>query len=411
MRHWLKGDAALDVVSFFILRKHEADAKAPDDELSLIRFPVEELFTDHLSSFDAVVLQDFDAVDYDLNKYIPNLRKYVIDGGGLVMVGGAHGFSAGKYAGTKLEDVLPVELPSIEARNIDTTPFAPSYTSVGRNSPVLEALVALHGDRVPEMSGANVFGVAKTGAVVLWEHPTLRTNAGPMPVLVLGESGNGRVIALGIDGTHRLAFGEMAAMVAGRGYGALWDALLGWLMREARYESARVELQTQGSSQCRAGVPTPLRVHTAPGLKGEPHIQLALMGSDSASTVDPTVVALRGHAGIPFTGVLPPLDPGGYALKLRVGDGPASRFEFACERGGTEWADSRPDLDRLRAISDATQGKFVRAVDVGQLNFPAAVPVASERRVSPVFPPWVWSLCAAVATGIHWLARRWAGLA
>jgi len=404
MRQWLKADASLDVVAFFILRSLTDDVNASPDELALIRFPVEELFSDHLPSFDAVVLQDFDAAPYGLMPLLPNVSKYVKDGGGLVMVGGVHGFSAGNYAGTPLESVLPVELPNAQDRAIDTTPFAPRYTSVGRNTPVLEALRALHGDRLPEMAGANVLHAVKEGAVALWEHPSMRMSDGtPMPILVLGENGNGRVVALGVDGTHRLAFGELAANMAGRGYGALWDALLGWLMRDARYEAARIELV----APCKAGVPTPIRVHTVPGLKGEPQIRLIRLGTPWNA---PTV-AMPKDRGQSFSVVLPPLEPGGYALRLSVGEGPSTRYDLACERGGQEWADTRPDPKRMRAIATATQGKYVRASEVAQLSFPEATPVATERHIAPILPPWAWSLVAALAVGCHWITRRWAGLA
>ena len=63
-----------------------------------------------------------------------------------------------------------------------------------------------------------------------------------MPVLALGEAGDGRSIALGVDGTHALAFSEFADRAAGRAYGALWDGLVGWLMRDPRYEALRLEL-------------------------------------------------------------------------------------------------------------------------------------------------------------------------
>jgi uncharacterized membrane protein len=404
MRHWLKADASLDVVAFFILRSLSDDVNATPDELALIRFPVEELFSEHLPSFDAVVLQDFDAVPYGLSPFLPNVSKYVKEGGGLVMVGGLHGFSAGNYGGTSLEAVLPVVLPDGQQRVIDATPFSPRYTNAGRDTPVLEALRALHGDRLPEMSGANVLDVPREGAVVLWEHPSLTTTTGvPMPVLALGETGNGRVVALGVDGTHRLAFSEMASGMAGRGYGALWDALLGWLMRDPRYEAARLAL----THPCRAGSPTPVRVHTVPGLKGEPQLRLVRLGGQAAA---PTVTAPKDK-GRSFTAELPALDPGGYALRLRIGEGPSTRHDFACEQGGQEWADPRPDAVRLRSIATATRGTPVLADAVGKLSFPEATPVATERQVSPILPPWVWTLAAAIALGLHWITRRWAGLA
>ncbi len=96
LRQWLKSDASVDVVAFFILRTLTDDARASQNDLSLIPFPVDELFTEHLPSFDAVVLQDFDAQPYGLVKYLPNLARYVRGGGGLVMVGGQNSFVSGR---------------------------------------------------------------------------------------------------------------------------------------------------------------------------------------------------------------------------------------------------------------------------------------------------------------------------
>ena len=61
-----------------------------------------------------------------------------------------------------------------------------------------------------------------------------------MPLLALGEKGDGRAIALAVDGTHRLAYSALASETAGRAHGALWDGLLGWLMRDPRFEPAQV---------------------------------------------------------------------------------------------------------------------------------------------------------------------------
>src|SRR4029079_17584265 len=54
---------------------------------------------------------------------------------------------------------------------------------------------------------------------------------------------------------------------------------------------------------------------------------------------------------------LPPLAAGGYTARLKLGAGPTTRRDFACESGGDEWADSRPDRDRLRALAEWTGGR------------------------------------------------------
>jgi hypothetical protein len=36
--------------------------------------------------------------------------------------------------------------------------------------------------------------------------------------------------------------------------------------------------------------------------------------------------------------------------------------------------------------------------------------VSAERHVTPLAPPWIWSLAAAFTLGVHWLTRRRGGL-
>src|SRR5204862_997075 len=115
---------SVDVVAFFILRTPSDDVMASQDELALIPFPVDELFSEHLPSFDAVVLQDFNAEPYGLSKHLKSLARYVDKGGGLIMVGGPDAFGPGHYGGTKLAEVLPVEIdPDRQARGAALSAF------------------------------------------------------------------------------------------------------------------------------------------------------------------------------------------------------------------------------------------------------------------------------------------------
>ncbi|MGA3120129.1 MAG: hypothetical protein ABSF69_05095 [Polyangiaceae bacterium] len=408
LRQWLKSDASIDVVAFFILRTPTDDVRATQNELALIPFPVDELFTEHLPSFDAVVLQDFDAQPYGLEKYLSNLQHYVRSGGGLVMVGGQNSFVAGGYAGTPLADILPIDLDgSAGATGADTSPFVPQWTTEGRDAPLLAALREVVGDELPEMAGANVLGNVRPGGIALWSHPGRKTGTGAsMPVLAIGDEGDGRTVALGVDGTWRLKFSAMGARTGGRGHGALWDGLLGWLMRDPRFEAAQIEIV----GGCTAGVPSTLRAHLPPstGPAVQP-VEIDLTRIDKAQR--PWRVHWQRDretlsAGVP----LPPLEPGAYAARLRVGSGATARRDFACEAGGDEWADSRPDAKRLESIARMTGGSFVYASNVESLPFPKPTVVNTERHVTPVAPPWAWSFAAAALLGVHWITRRRFGL-
>jgi hypothetical protein len=254
------------------------------------------------------------------------------------------------------------------------------------------------------MHGANLIGPARPGSIVLWQHPRIRVGDAPMPLLALGEEGDGRSIALAVDDTHLLAFSEFASRVAGRAYGALWDGLLGWLMRDPRYEAAHVEL----ASDCIAGQRNALRVTRLPGMEGDADAWIEPLGVTKGEPI---------HLGSPSAGSatleipVPPLGEGGYSARVRIGAAPPTRHDFACERQGPAWSDSRPDPERLERIAEVTGGRSVGYADVASLPMAASTEVAAERHVTPVLPPWAWSLAASVVLGVHWVSRRRTGLA
>jgi len=407
LRQWLKSDASVDVVAFFILRTPTDDVRATQNELALIPFPVDELFTEHLPSFDAVVLQDFDAQPYGLEKYLGNIQHYVRGGGGLVMVGGQNSFIAGGYAGTPLAEILPVELDrSPNATSADTSPFVPQWTSEGRAAPLLGPLRNIVSDDLPEMPGANVLGEVRRDGLVLWAHPSRTTRSGTkMPVLAVAEPGDGRTIALGVDGTWELKFSQLAAKTVGRAHGALWDGLLGWLMRDPRFETSQMEVV----GGCAAGVAPTIRARLLPSDSMAQLVALDVTRIDTrgapahveaSRTQDTGSIDLR----------LPALEAGAYTARLRVASGAATRYDFACEAGGDEWADSRPDAKRLAALAAATGGAFAFADGAGRLALPGPTVVSAERHVTPIAPPWAWSFAAGMLLGAHWVARRRSGL-
>ncbi len=402
LRRWLKSDESVDVVAFFILRGDTDDPGATERDLALIRFPVNELFMEHLPSFDAVILQDIDAIKYKLSRHLVRLRNYVQKGGGLIMVGGPSSFAGGNYAGTPIDSVLPLEQPR-GGKGFDSSDFTPVYTEAGRAAPVTRSLRSMLDNQLPEMAGTNLLGLPRGGAIVLLEHPTLEVGGKPMPLLALGEAGDGRSIALGLDSTHRLAFGERAAAVKGRAYGALWDGLLGWLMRDPRYEAARVELV----GECIANQPLELKIHRLPGMVGDIEVTLERLGPKRDKTV---VKTIEDNHSSTVDVTLPGQAPGGYAVRVAVGAAPATRHDIGCEQGGSAWTDSRPDNARLALISEATGGRFVKRQDIAELPQAEVTEVTAERHVAPLMPAWLWALLSSTLLGVHWITRRQSGL-
>ncbi len=346
LRQWLKSDASVDVVAFFILRTPTSDVRAGYNDLALIPFPVDELFQDHLPSFDAIVLQDFDAQPYGLEKYLENIRHYVRSGGGLVMVGGQNSFVAGGYAGTPLAEVLPVALDgSPRATSADTSPFVPQWTPEGRTAPLLGPLRDIVGDALPEMPGANVLGDARPGGVVLWSHPTLTTPSGAkMPVLAIGDEGDGRTIALGVDGA--------------------WEPRILGARRENGGPRARRAL---GRPPRLADARSPLRAR-ADGDRGRMHRGPAVAGARA-----PLACGAVGHAQ---------LDRGGEGHPRRDANRPAER-----RRPRRTAATSGRDDDRLAAATPRSRRLRRAASNGGRGHDAKGLRLRGRRRRMGRFAP------------------------
>ncbi len=251
------------------------------------------------------------------------------------MVGGPDAFGPGHYGGTKLADVLPVEI-SADRKDpgTDLSSFTPRFTDAGRSAPVLAPLRALLGEDLPEMPGVDVVGDVRRDATVLLEHPTRKTASGaPMPVLALGEHGSSRTMALTIDGSHRLLFSAFAASAAGRAHGAFWDAMLGWLMRDPRFEPAVIDVR----GGCIAGEDTTLTLRPLPGPSGEATVKILRLGSGGTAATLKTQLDGSGAAVELPAGKL---TAGGYSAVVEIGKGstkgPTTRRDFACESGGDE---------------------------------------------------------------------------
>src|SRR3972149_3635018 len=61
LREFLKSDPNHELVSFVILRNPENPSPASDRELSLIPFPMDEIFSRTLPQFDLFILENFSA--------------------------------------------------------------------------------------------------------------------------------------------------------------------------------------------------------------------------------------------------------------------------------------------------------------------------------------------------------------
>jgi len=246
LRKLLKKNPNVDLISFFILRTSASINVAGRDELSLIPFPTQELFERQLGSFDLIIFQNFTHLGYHMRHYLPLIRDYVRDGGGFVMLGGDQSFSAGGYAGTAVEELLPVQLPVGREELLDHERFRPMLTSAGQRHPIT-ALSLLPEEnksiwaKLPELSGLNRVSALKPRATALLRHPKLQVDGEGAPVVAVMPYGEGRVLSVATDSSWRWDFLAAGAGGDNRHYYSFWGNAIRWLIRDPDLQPIRLE--------------------------------------------------------------------------------------------------------------------------------------------------------------------------
>lgn len=417
LRALLKSDPAVDLITFFILRTQNDNSMVPADELSLIPFPTEELFEQHLRSFDLIIFQDFDFGPYQMARYLPRIHDYVLNGGSFAMLGGDRSFGAGAYAATPIAEILPVTLPG-RAPYIDENEFAPSVVADAAHHPLVELAPRVSDNlelwqKLAPLAGTNLVTGLRAGANALLVHPSLTTAAGqPMPVLSVLTPGRGRALALTTDSAYRWGMATAGRTGDASVYERFWDRALRWLARDPLLDPAQIatdrpsygpgaNMRIQAwlrDELYRPRTPGPFRLRVQ-----DDHGALV---QEASLETDPD-----GRATLTLPA---PLRAAAYTISV-LSEGAVQALAeqgFIVEAGGDELADPRARPNTLREIAAATGGEYFAPGS----QLPAANSLPSTRtRVlgNEVYAPfegsWAFMLLVALLGGEWWLRRR-AGL-
>lgn len=236
-RNLLKSDPAVDLVHFTILRPPEKDDTTPLKELSLIVFPVQELFETKLQDFDLVVLDRYVVRGILPTPYYGRLAEYVRQGGALLLAVGPEFASAQSLFRTSLAEVLPAS----PTNRVIEKAFRPEVSDVGRRHPVTSGLPGERpsGDSEAGDNGGGptwgrwfriVDGHANSGS-------TLMIGPGSEPLLIVDRIGEGRVAQLMSDQIWLWARGYEG----GGPQAELLRRLAHWLMKEPELEEEHLE--------------------------------------------------------------------------------------------------------------------------------------------------------------------------
>ncbi len=224
LRSWralLKSDPSIDLVHFTILRGPDKEDFAAQDEISLIPFPVEELFYEKLSSFNLIIIDRFMAQDVLRNDYLENIAQYVNDGGALLSVLGSYDTKNEGILNTPLATILPIsDLPVLEA-----TPFKPAISQNATDHPIVKGLETSHWGRWD-----TYFKTKTRDEVIL--------SANSDPLLTIRDQGKGRVAVLLSENSWYWARG----IDGGGPFRDLIGRTIHYLLKDPQFEKQKLEL-------------------------------------------------------------------------------------------------------------------------------------------------------------------------
>ncbi|MBI3179240.1 MAG: hypothetical protein HYZ27_06235, partial [Deltaproteobacteria bacterium] len=411
LRQHLKENPNVDLISFFILRTPNDAPGASENELSLIPFPVDELFTTKLKSFDVVIFQNFDYRPYGMSQYLTNIRDAVREGLGFVMIGGEQSFAGGGYLGTAIDEILPVRLESGE---FSETQVLPELTAAGRRHPVTDLTRGTGSNErlwqeLPSWRSLNLTAGVGPGSTALVVDGRVRGGDGqPAPLVAVADVERGRAMALPSDSRWRWRFAmHRDGGAAERAYHRFWSNALHWLVRDPEHSRVRV-------------LPDKRRFEVNELID----VTITVRGRDYQPVPSAHVRATLDQAGVGTRGVddLSTGETGAARQRYQGLAAGAYRVSAAAQAGGEslgsgtgvfiveprslelDRAAPRPDL--LAAMAKIAGGRALRAESGAWsnlvLNDPDVVEIDRRRNIE------LWDNAWALVLGIMLLAAEWA---
>ncbi|MCX7328112.1 MAG: hypothetical protein NTW00_08315 [Hyphomicrobiales bacterium] len=232
-RNLLKSDANIDLVHFTILRPPEKQDGTPINELSLIAFPVRDLFQTKIKEFDLIIFDRYANTTILPMVYFENIVRYVREGGALMVAAGPEFSGTGTtLSRTPLAAVLPAQP---DGRTIEEA-YKARITDRGKRHPVTRDLAGSEVD--PPRWGEwlrLISARASEGDVVM-------SGPGDRPLLITSREGKGRVGLFLSDHAWLWARGYRE----GGPHIDLLRRLSHWLMKEPSLEEEALRAATRG---------------------------------------------------------------------------------------------------------------------------------------------------------------------
>jgi hypothetical protein len=333
-RNLLKSDANVDLVHFTILRPPEKSVDGtPINELSLIAFPVADLFGRKIKDFDLIILDRYSSQSILPKIYFDNIVSYVRQGGAVLMAEGPdYSTPEGLYF-SPLGEIAPAKPDG----DVIDREFRATISPEGARHPVTRGLTGSESSPPAWGPWFRQIGAEPTSGV------NILNGADNRPLLVLSRVDKGRIALLLSDQLWLWARG----FEGGGPHLDLLRRLAHWLMKEPELEEEALRANAHG-----------------PALTIE---RQSLKGDVPEATV-------TGPTGETFKAQLKPAEPGLSRATIevdkfglyRVGDGERQALVNVGPANPIEFQEVVSTLEKLRPLAEATGGTVRRlATDAG----------------------------------------------
>jgi uncharacterized membrane protein len=416
LRMAMKQDPLIELVSFVFLRTPTDTVDVPENQLSLIPFPIDDIFLEELKNFDVVVLDDFSHRAYFNPVYLERVRDFVRDGGGLAMFGGSRAFDSGGYGDSALRDALPVELDgkgSYQSRG----PVHAALTPAGKKHPITRLLPD---PKVNEETWSKLPALSGLNQVRSVRGETLITATGDgstgAPLLAIGRFGKGRTLALMTDDAWRWNFIAVGNKETPQNHLKLIRQAVRWLAQEPAFE--QVQLYPIPTAQPAEKVMIKLKVLNddfTPTRQAS--VQLRVFSPEG----EPTLVSTGPDSEEgEYSGEFTPTREGTYRVEAEASvDGKAlgrdkASFTAAFSYGETD--DGLPRLDLLKRIAESSKGEYISINDWNEKTFDkiaarletiAPSEIVEQRQTRLWSNLWPFGLILALLSVEWWMRRKW----
>ena len=236
VRRYLKSEPRYDLISFYILRDHLDDTRVDERELSLIPFPVDQLFGEELKNFRVIIIQNFSLARFLQPKHQQNLVDFVLRGGALLFIGGPRALQYEDIMASPLRQILRVDkrTATLQRQHSNWQQDLAFQLQFAQPSAEQRALASIYDDWLEMQEELLSFtGARGLNRLVLSgdEYTPLLNAVSPdgtaLPLLVASYPGKGRAIWSFSDTFWRLAM----AGVSRYSYHKFLQTTMTWLLK------------------------------------------------------------------------------------------------------------------------------------------------------------------------------------